>query len=90
MDTELGDGVSDYYVTAVAPFVPLGSVELQQILIQKVALQLNLTMTTKLAQHWTNPKHVEYLEWASQGKTIQTLSSRGAKVVEEDIWQRLG
>jgi DNA polymerase III delta prime subunit len=88
LDTELGTGVSDY-VTAIAPFVPLGSEELQQILIQKTALELNLTMTTELAQHWTSPRHVEYLEWTSQGRTIQTFSTRGAKALEEEIWRRL-
>ena len=70
-------------MTAVALFVPLGSAELQQILIQKVALQLNLTMTTELAQHWANPKHVEYLEWASQGRTIQELREKVAEKLEK-------
>ncbi|KAI2501642.1 hypothetical protein MHU86_12840 [Fragilaria crotonensis] len=88
LDSELGTGVSDY-VTAIAPFVPLGSAELQRILIQKAALELNLTMTTELAQHWTSPRHVEYLEWTSQGRTIQTFSTRGAKALEEEIWRRL-
>ena len=87
LDTELGQGVSEY-VTAVAPFVPLGPSELQYIFIHKVR-SLNLDMTLELAQAWTSPQHVEYLEWTSHGRTILTLSSRGAKVLDGEIWQRL-
>jgi hypothetical protein len=87
-DKELGHGVSEY-VTAVAPFLPLSPVDMQQILIQKAHAMLNITITPQLAQQWTSPKHVEYLEWTSQGRTIQTFSSRGAKVLDEGIWRKL-
>lgn len=88
LDKELGHGVSEY-VTAVAPFLPLGPKDMQQILIQKANAILNITLTSELAQQWTSPKHVEYLEWNSQGRTIQTFSTRGAKVLEEGIWRNL-
>lgn len=89
LDTELDPGVSDY-ITAIAPFVPLGQEDLKQIMIQRVSDSLvDTEITPALAQEWTSEKHVEYFEWQSQGQMIATISSQGAKVLDETIWPAL-
>jgi hypothetical protein len=87
-DIELGPGVSEY-VTGIAPFLPLTPEDLSQILIYKAQGLLNITITPQLAQHWTGPDHVEYLAWSSKGRSIRTISTYGAKAIEEGIWQQL-
>jgi DNA polymerase III delta prime subunit len=87
-DIELGPGVSEY-VTGVAPFIPLTPEDISQIFIDKAHRLLNITITPELAQHWTGPNFVEYLDWSSKGRHIGTISTRGAKMLEEGIWHQL-
>mmetsp|Transcript_30195 Transcript_30195/g.44634 ORF Transcript_30195/g.44634 Transcript_30195/m.44634 type:complete len:460 (+) Transcript_30195:300-1679(+) len=86
LDSNLGSGVSQY-MTSIAPFVPLGPVEIQQILMSKAesltsSLYTSLTMSPELAKIWTSPEYIEYYQGKIDGKSIMTFSSRGASLLE--------
>lgn len=86
LDSNLGLGVSKY-ITSVAPFVPLGHVEIQQIFLIKAerlanTLYKSLKISPNLAKTWTNPEYIEYYQGKIGGEAIMTFSSRGASLLE--------
>lgn len=92
-DSELGSGVSKY-ITSVAPFIPLGPVEMRQILTNKAesltsTYYNSLIMTPELAEAWTSPLYIEYLQGKKDGKSIMTFSMQGANVLETNQLSKL-
>lgn len=85
--------LSFQYFHAIAPFVPIGQAELQEILqlhLDRIGGQQagrqwkSLVMTDELADALVDPSQVEYIEWKdkSTGERILVFSGDGADVIK--------